>query len=41
MKDSYLSTLLQMRSLVGFLGERPQFAWWDDFVLWRLQPAVT
>ncbi len=29
MKDSYLSTLLQMRSLVGFLGERPQFAWWD------------
>ena len=28
MKDSYLSTVLQMRSLVGFLGERPQFAWW-------------
>jgi hypothetical protein len=28
MKDSYLSTVLEMRSLVGFLGERPQFAWW-------------
>ena len=28
MKDSYLSTVLQMRLLVGFLGERPQFAWW-------------
>ncbi len=28
MKDSYLSIVLQMRSLVGFLGERPQFAWW-------------
>lgn len=28
MKDSYLSTLLQMRLLVGFLGERAQFGWW-------------
>lgn len=28
MKDSYLSTVLQMRLIVGFLGERPQFAWW-------------
>ena len=28
MKESYLSTVLQMRLLVGFLGERPQFAWW-------------
>lgn len=28
MKESYLSTLLQMRLLVGFLGERAQFAWW-------------
>jgi hypothetical protein len=28
MKDSYLSTVLQMRSLVGYLGERTQFAWW-------------
>jgi hypothetical protein len=28
MQDSYLSTLLKMRSLVGFLGERSQFAWW-------------
>ena len=28
MKDSYLSIVLQMRTLVGFLGERPQFAWW-------------
>ena len=28
MKDSYLSIVLQMRSLVGLLGERPQFAWW-------------
>lgn len=28
MKDSYLPTLLQMRLLVGFLGERAQFAWW-------------
>jgi hypothetical protein len=23
-----LTTLLQIRLLVGFLGERPQFAWW-------------
>lgn len=28
MKESYLSTLLQMRLLVGFLGERAQFGWW-------------
>ena len=28
MNESYLSTLLQMRLLVGFLGERAQFAWW-------------
>lgn len=28
MKDTYLATLLQMRLLVGFLGERAQFAWW-------------
>ncbi|MFO1381660.1 MAG: BrxE family protein [Chitinivorax sp.] len=28
MKKSYLSTLLQMRLLVGFLGERAQCAWW-------------
>ncbi|WP_448118431.1 BrxE family protein [Pseudomonas serbica] len=28
MKESYLSTLLQMRLLVGFLGERAQCAWW-------------
>ena len=28
MKDSHLPTLLQMRLLVGFLGERAQFAWW-------------
>lgn len=28
MKGSYLSTLLQMRLLVGFLGERAQFDWW-------------
>ena len=28
MKDSYLSRVLQIRLLVGFLGERPQFAWW-------------
>lgn len=28
MTESYLSTLLQMRLLVGFLGERTQFAWW-------------
>ena len=27
-KESYLSTLLQMRLLVGFLGERAQCAWW-------------
>lgn len=28
MQDSYLTTLLQMRLLVGFLGERGQFGWW-------------
>jgi len=28
MKESYLPTLLHMRLLVGFLGERAQFAWW-------------
>lgn len=28
MKESYLSTLLQMRLLVGCLGERAQCAWW-------------
>jgi hypothetical protein len=28
MNESYLPTVLQMRLLVGFLGERAQFAWW-------------
>lgn len=28
MKGMYQSTLLRMRLLVGFLGERTQFAWW-------------
>lgn len=28
MKEPYLPVLLQMRLLVGFLGERAQFAWW-------------
>jgi hypothetical protein len=28
MKESYLSSVLQMRLLVGFLGERAQCAWW-------------
>lgn len=28
MTESYLSTLFQMRLLVGFLGERAQFGWW-------------
>lgn len=28
MKESYLSILLQMRLIVGFLGERAQCAWW-------------
>jgi len=28
MKGSYLTTLLQMRILVGFLGERNQCDWW-------------
>lgn len=28
MNESYLSTLLQLRLLVGFLGECAQFGWW-------------
>lgn len=28
MKESYLPTMLQMRLIVGFLGERAQFSWW-------------
>ena len=28
MTRSYLPTLLRLRLLVGFLGERAQFAWW-------------
>ena len=28
MKESYLATLLQIRMVVGFLGERAQYAWW-------------
>lgn len=28
MKESYLPILLEMRMLVGFLGERAQCAWW-------------
>lgn len=28
MSEPYLLTLLQMRLLVGFLGERAQYAWW-------------
>lgn len=28
MTQPYLSTLLQLRLLVGFLGERAQFGWW-------------
>jgi hypothetical protein len=28
MKESHLTRLLQMRMLVGFLGERAQCAWW-------------
>lgn len=28
MKEAYLPTLLQMRMLVGFLGEHAQCAWW-------------
>jgi hypothetical protein len=27
-KDTVLPAMLGMRLLVGFLGERPQFAWW-------------
>lgn len=28
MTESYLSTLLQLRVLIGYLGERTNFAWW-------------
>lgn len=28
MKEPYLTTLLEMRMLVGFLGERAQCTWW-------------
>jgi hypothetical protein len=28
MTDSYLSKLLRLRFLVGYLGERAQFSWW-------------
>lgn len=28
MSQTYLPTLLELRLLVGFLGERAQFAWW-------------
>ncbi len=28
MNESYLSIVLQLRLVVGFLGERAQFAWW-------------
>lgn len=28
MSETYLPTLLRLRLLVGFLGERAQFAWW-------------
>jgi hypothetical protein len=28
MTEPYLTTLLEMRLLVGYLGERSQFAWW-------------
>jgi hypothetical protein len=27
--EAYLPTILRLRSLVGFLGERSQFAWWN------------
>jgi hypothetical protein len=27
--DEYLPTILRLRLLVGFLGERSQFAWWN------------
>ena len=29
MQESHLPTLLRMRLLVGFLGERAQYAWWQ------------
>jgi hypothetical protein len=32
MKQACLPTLLQMRMLVGFLGERVQCAWWPTAV---------
>jgi len=28
MKETYILTLLKMRLLVGYLGERSQFSWW-------------
>lgn len=28
MTEFYLTTLLEMRILIGYLGERSQFAWW-------------
>lgn len=28
MKESYLLVLMEMRLLIGFLGERAQFGWW-------------
>lgn len=28
MREKYLSNLLQLRLLVGFLGERSQYSWW-------------
>ena len=28
MTDSHISTLLRLRLLVGYLGEKAQFAWW-------------
>jgi hypothetical protein len=28
MKQSYLDMLFSMRLIVGFLGEKAQFAWW-------------
>ena len=31
MNESLLPTLLQLRLLVGFLGERAQYGWWPSF----------
>jgi hypothetical protein len=28
MTKNHLETLMELRSLVGFLGERPQYSWW-------------